>query len=253
MIIINNKKKILNNILKYYIITFKFSGSMLGVDHSHRSLRTFSSVNYLDLTDEDISKTFLASINTTDKDKLITSDRRVFIFYQFITDHPDTLVENFAQVNYLINEKSSFRKWKTNVYDQWTLLKNVPEWLVNETELRDIWIAEYHDQLITLRLEQMKTTEENNKARNIFEQSVKRNNELLSNFEDQLYKDNPVILIHKITPSALPEADILKLHELDKEERRQVRKDLVEVYKRKLLKDFRNGNLSLEELINLTK
>jgi hypothetical protein len=95
--------------------------------------------------------------------------------------------------------------------------------------------------------------EANNKAREIFNASIELNNRNLELYEDSLYKESPVILIHKVTPSALPEADMLCLHELNKEQRRDRRKKLVNDYRLKLLRQHQSGELTIQQLLALVK
>jgi hypothetical protein len=95
--------------------------------------------------------------------------------------------------------------------------------------------------------------DKNNEARKIYDEAVAQNNLEIKEAQDQLYKENPVLLIHRITPGALSEADLLKLHHLNKEERKLKRKELIDSYKIELLRRFESGDLSQEELIDLVK
>lgn len=107
--------------------------------------------------------------------------------------------------------------------------------------------------MVSLKLEQNKTSAANNKARAIYNESCIRNNESLKLYEDSLYKESPIILIHKVTPSALSEADMLSLHELSKEERKERRKILVNEYRMKLLRQYQDGILTIQQLLSLVK
>jgi hypothetical protein len=41
-------------------------------------------------------------------------------------------------LEYLLQEKSSFKAWKSKVNDSWALLNDVPEWLLDDPEMRDL-------------------------------------------------------------------------------------------------------------------
>lgn len=233
------------------------NGHMLnsvGVIHSRITTfpRPFSAASH-SVNTADITKTWWLSLDDKLKDKLLIKDKRLYIFNQFLLDHPQTLVVTYEQLDYLLREKKSFKAWSEKIQDQWTLLNNIPEWLMGDADLRDLWINEFQDQLVSLRLEQNKTLQSNNKAREVFNASCEANNASLATYEDNLYKQSPVILIHKVTPSALPEADMLCLHELNKEERREKRKSLVNDYRLKLLRDHQSGELTTQQLIDLVK
>lgn len=239
-----------------YILNYnvKFQGlNLLNVVHSQIcdiSTR-FHSTN--EISDVEISKAYLSNLDLIERDRLIITDKRIFIFHNFLLDHPHTLVDNWNQLEYLLQEKSSFRSWFDECKTKWSLLNDIPEWLVSDPNLRELWVDKYQSSLVVLRQRQMSTIEANNKARLLYEETIALNNKQLATFEDKIYFDNPVIMIHKVNPSALPEAELLKLHSLNKEQRRDIRKDLINQYRKDLLDRFTKGDLSLQELIDLVK
>lgn len=200
-----------------------------------------------------LSVEYMKGLVDSELDKLIISDKRAFVLFHFYTDHPNTLVKNYDELEYLLQEKRSFKKWKDQINDKWSLLNDVPEWLLPDPQLRDYWMSNFQSKLISLRLEESKTLERNNQAKAIYDQTVEKNNKALEVYQDVLYGEDPIILIHRITPSALSEADLLKLHHLNKEERKEKRKELVNQFKLELLTKYKKGDISKDELFELVK
>jgi hypothetical protein len=225
---------------------------MLATSPHHYSFST-STTDINDISDIDITRDWLNSLTESQRDEAMVSEKRVFVLYNFFLDHPDSQVLNYSQLAYLIQEKGSLRKWNESIKDKWSLLNDVPEWLIGDSTLREYWMANYQSELIKLRLIQQSTLDANNKARKLFEETVKRNDQDLAKAEDAVYDLNPVILIHKITPAALNEAELLELHSLTKEERKIARKGLVNDYKLNLLRQYNAGEITKEQLIEIVK
>jgi hypothetical protein len=200
-----------------------------------------------------IDRDYLNSLSESVKDDLIISNKSVFIFHHFLLDHPDTLITTWSQLSYILQEKSSMKDWYDDILSKWKLLNDVPSWLLGNAKLREHWLTHYHNKLVSLRLAQSKCLEADNKAKEIYDQSLKTNAAELHLVEEQIYDENPIILIHKIMPSALSEADLLKLHDLNKEERKLKRKELLDDYKLNLMERFINKQLTLKELNELVK
>jgi hypothetical protein len=95
--------------------------------------------------------------------------------------------------------------------------------------------------------------EKNNKARRLYEDTIKKNNEEFAFEEDMVYREEPVLLIHKVRPSAMSESDLLSIHSLTKEQRRLKRLELVNGFRLDLLRRYKEGDLSLDELLKLVK
>jgi hypothetical protein len=90
-------------------------------------------------------------------------------------------------------------------------------------------------------------------AKRLYDETVRQNQEVQERLEDGIYEEHPVIMIHKITPAALSEADILKIQGLNKEERRLKRKELIDGYRLRLMEKYLNKELTLDELKELVK
>jgi hypothetical protein len=104
-----------------------------------------------------------------------------------------------------------------------------------------------------LKLEEQRLVKENNQAKLLYDKTIKDNNDRLTLKRDEIYKRSPVILIHRITPGSLNETDLLAIHHLNKEERKDKRKTLVNEFRLDLLKKYKAGSLQEEELIKLVK
>jgi hypothetical protein len=227
---------------------------MLGV-YTQLAVRSYntSQVTFKELSSTDINRNYLNSLSENQLDDLIISDKRVFIFYSFLLDHINTLVENYSQLEYLLEQKHSLQSWRQEILEKWSLLNDIPDWLMGSPKLRDLWLSKYQRSLQQLRLDENKTMKANNEAKRIYEAAVERNNRELLDKQTALYEEEPVILIHRITPGALSETDLIKLHSLNKEQRKLKRKELVKQYRINLLEDYNTGKLSKEELIELVK
>lgn len=174
--------------------------------------------------------------------------------YNFLLDHPDTKVRTWDQLSYILEEKHSFATWFKDINDRWNLLNDVPEWLIDEPQLRDVWISEYQDQLISLRLATQEKIKKDQQARIDYDNALKLNEKQLTQFEETIFDKHPIVLIHKITPSALSEADLLKIYEKSsKEDRRSLRKKLVNGFRLDLLRRYECGELSLQDLKEIVK
>jgi hypothetical protein len=226
---------------------------LFGLNNSQTGsyVRWFSSLEEFDT--KLLTKVYLSSLSDIERDQLIIRNKSVFIFNSFILDHPDSLVENWDQLVYLLQEKSSLKSWYDSVLSKWSLLNDIPSWLINDEDLRNEWLAKYQSELVSLRLAQNKCLEANLKAKALYDTTIQRNQEELDLIENEVYQANPVILIHRITPAALSEADLLKLQTLNKEERRLKRKELVDVFKLNLMRQYTNQEITLEQLIKITK
>jgi len=201
----------------------------------------------------DYSVKYLKSLNAKDLDNLIIREKKAFILWNFVLDHPETLVESSSQLEFLLNESNTLRGWSRVVNDRWSVLNDVPDWLINSPELRDVWMSDYQSELVALRLVEQQTLRKNNEARKIYDETVEKNNDMLFQEQCALYERSPVILIHRITPGALSESDLLKLHSLNKEERRMKRKELLDDFKLELLNKYNTGEISKEDLLEYVK
>jgi hypothetical protein len=192
-------------------------------------------------------------LSTSERDECYRKDWRVFVLSNFLNDHPSSLVHNYDQLNYLLSEKNTFNEWLIEIKNEWSLLNDVPAWLINHTELRDLWLNKYQQHLVDLKNFQKTTDQMINEANSDFDKRITSINNQLEDYETKLYVDNPVLLIHKITAAALPEADLLRCYALNKQDRRLERKNLVNKYKLKLLRDYESKLISIEDLIKLVK
>jgi len=205
------------------------------------------------LDDVSLNRSLLSSLDGNVLNKCIVSDKRFFTFNNFIVDHPDSLITNFSQLRYILAEKGSLKQWAVELNSKWELLNATPDWLINNEELRTKWLQEYQGELISIRLKEIEIADAINKARATYESAVATNNRELQDFQDNVYKNNPVLLIHLITPSALSESDLIRLHSLPKAERKIQRKLLLNEYKISLLQEYHEKKLTPEKLIERVK
>jgi hypothetical protein len=82
---------------------------------SSKSVNSLTKEELLALKDHEITTDFVNNLTVDTLDKYCLTDKRFYVFSRFIGDHIDTLVKNYSQVQYLLNEKNSFKKWRESI------------------------------------------------------------------------------------------------------------------------------------------
>lgn len=194
------------------------------------------------------------SLDLNQCDNLYVNDKRVFVFINFIDSHPDTKITTYNQLEYILAEKHSFAKWYQGVKKQWELLNDVPEWLLSDSTLREVWLAEYQDKLVELKKKRATNIKALKNAKVAYDLAIYKANEDLAIAQEEIYLETPVLLINDITEGSLPEYYFLAKHSLDtKEERSRFRQEELAKFKLNLLNKFTKGELTVNELLTLVK
>jgi uncharacterized protein (DUF342 family) len=79
-------------------------------------------------------------------------------------------------------------------------------------------------------------------------ESIKELQDNLCDFEERIYNQAPAILVNNITSAALPEEDMIALHNMSKDERKRAKITKVDNLKLKLFTQFSNKEITLDEL-----
>lgn len=217
-----------------------------------------SSSKYAEFFEEEMSRNpslnsdYIRNVTGDELAILMRYSRKFFLYRKFLDDHPDTMITIWHELEYVLINRENMRGWYDDAKEEWSLMTSIPDWLTNNDELRENWKREYQQKLVDMKNAESEASKLNNQARKNYDAIVSRNNESLKLKQDELYRDNPVLLIHRIQSSALSEADIITLSKAKKEERRILRKKLVTEFKLSLYERYKSGELSVQDLFNVS-
>jgi hypothetical protein len=221
-----------------------------------RSMATsveFTKEYFNDLDDKSISKDFIIS-NEADLPlvkRLL--DKRIYVLYCWYRDNPTSTIVNWQDFVVLVNINKQVQAWYKNALNDFATYSESPDWLVGDKELQDAWDAKFQSLNVNYKIKLVEFDEKRDRLYASIQDDLNEITKLQTDYEKAFYRENPVLLINRITVQSLPWSVVEQYSSMTPNARKKnLVKELVN-FKRTLFKQYLNKEISFDDLLEFVK
>jgi len=207
----------------------------------------------LDLKDIEIKLDNVIDLdNTLVLDKYI-KDKRYFLLNQWMTDYPSSKVTNYAELSTIITKSKAAQLWVNKVSADYIKFNEMPKWVLNDLDVRQLWKSNYKELSMKLKLEVKAATDEKQKLTDELYRKVSAINQRIEKKYLEVAKENALVLIDKISVDALPIEQYEETLSMSAEKAKLKINEIHQAYQADLAKRYVKGILSLDDLLTILK
>jgi len=234
----------------YWISCHNFSSDTTVDDNlsvKGRFLKTLGDLENQDINTSEINGIGISNFSIVER----LSDKRLYIFTEFLLEYGHISVKNYKQVLTLVNTSTVLQRWLKDVNASFKLLNQTPDWVISDPVIENEWKLQYESIIQTFKFELSKLQTERDELQVKYNKDIGVIDTKQSVLEHTLHESNPALLINRISVQALPFEITAKYLDLSHKSRRNALKNELVLFKQKLFKDFKSGNITTQELLDL--
>lgn len=193
---------------------------------------------------------------STPEAQLITNQlscKRLFQFINFIDEYEDSKIDHYGELRILINTNAAVQRWSKKINIEFATYSEAPSWLIEDLSLQDSWNREYRNILIEFKKRKLRFKHEREDLQRTIERKLEEIDRKENEYDENCFRDNPVLLINKISTQSLPYNIVEKHVALNSKERKKALRMELDDYKRGLYKRFINKDINYDELYEIVK
>jgi len=206
-----------------------------------------------ELPDEMIKLPTTVDFNTTLDLSKYLNDKRYFMLNQWLTDYPSSKVISYADLSKIITRSKAAQIWVAKANLEYTKFNEMPDWVLNNLDVRALWKSNYKSLSMKLKFEIKQATDERQRLTEDFNKKVAQVNSRLETKYLEVARENPLVLIDRISVDALPIEKYEEILSLDADSAKKRVTQILSDYQADLATRYTKGNISLDELITILK
>lgn len=204
-------------------------------------------------TIESIKANYPTSLDNVDHLKALRSDKILFILINWSIDFPGNKITDFNKFQLLMERSRSVQQWYKVVIGKFAQLNEMPDWILETKALREHWGFENNKAYEALKRDLVALNRQKKDLSTKYSKDMLSLEKQSNDVSLQWFKAHPLLAINKIPVQALDPEISIKHAGLSSSDLDDKLDQELAIYKSKLAKDYVNGNLNIEELLEILK
>lgn len=197
----------------------------------------------------------VVSIPNLSKDKWlqILESKEIYIMHQWKIKNPDSLILSYSDLMRLVATNRSVQLWYSDESVRFSQYKAIPAWVIGDSKLMEKWGLDNSSKIMDYK-KSLKNIESARLASSLeYKERMKELNGQVSALRKQFNRDNPMIAIDHLTVDNLPPNLAQAMFDQDPIKHKVKLQLALNGYKLELANKYKNGSLTLEQLLEALK